>query len=79
MDEIDDTRTTLAYCVRELLRHDPAEIAVAVMHLKQKEKQDQFPDELKHYFVGKKIPDKWTFYPWDARDIDEYNKLVTEL
>ena len=36
VDEVDDSRTTLEYCVRELLRHNPEEIAVAVLHNKNK-------------------------------------------
>lgn len=78
VDEIDDTRTTLAYCLRELLRYNPSEIAVAVLHMKKKQKKDQFPGGIKHYFVGKEIDDKWIYYPWDAKDIDEYNKLISE-
>lgn len=78
VDEIDDTRTTLAYCLRELLRYNPREIAVAVLHMKIKPKRDSFPEGIKHYFVGKEIEDKWTYYPWDAKDIDEYNKIVDE-
>ena len=39
VDEVDDSRVTLEYCLRELLRHRPAEIAVAVLHNKKKEKR----------------------------------------
>jgi hypothetical protein len=74
VDEVDDSRTTLEYCVRELLRHRPAEIAVAVLHNKIKEKKGAIPSEVKRYFAGKDIEDRWVCYPWDARDIDEHGR-----
>jgi hypoxanthine phosphoribosyltransferase len=76
VDEIDDTRSTLEYCVRELLRHHPAEIAVAVLHDKRKEKKGSLPPEVKRYFAGRTIEDKWVTYPWDAKDIDEHVRLA---
>jgi len=73
VDEVDDTRATLEYCVRELLRHHPAEIAVAVLHNKLKEKKGAIPQEVKRYFSGQDIKDRWVHYPWDALDIDAHN------
>ena len=70
VDEVDDSRTTLEYCVRELLRHRPAEIAVAVLHDKRKEKRGVIPAEVKRYIAGRTIEDRWVCYPWDAQDID---------
>lgn len=75
IDEVDDSRVTLEYCLRELLRHHPAEIAVAVLHNKRKEKRGSFPDEIEHYFYGLELDDKWICYPWDAVDIDKQEKL----
>jgi uncharacterized protein len=72
VDEVDDSRTTLEYCVRELLRHKPAEIAVAVLHNKLKEKHGAVPSEVKRYFAGLEIEDRWVCYPWDALDIDAH-------
>jgi uncharacterized protein len=72
VDEVDDSRTTLEYCVRELLRHHPAEIAVTVLHNKLKEKKAVMPAEVKRYFAGRDIEDRWVCYPWDALDIDEH-------
>jgi uncharacterized protein len=72
VDEVDDSRTTLEYCVRELLRHKPAEIAVAVLHNKLKEKRGAIPSEVGRYFAGRDIEDRWVCYPWDARDIDAH-------
>jgi hypoxanthine phosphoribosyltransferase len=76
VDEVDDSRTTLEYCVNELLRHRPAEIAVAVLHNKNKAKRAELPSSVVHYFVGKQLPDIWIVYPWDAQDIDEHDKLA---
>ena len=72
IDEVDDSRTTLAYCLRELLGHHPAEIGVAVLHCKDKVKSDQFPAEVKRYWVGQHLEDIWVVYPWDAEDIDQH-------
>ena len=76
IDEVDDTCTTLAYCLRELLRHHPAEIGVAVLHRKDKPKHDQFPPEIKHYWVGQHLEDIWVVYPWDAEDIDQHERNI---
>jgi hypoxanthine phosphoribosyltransferase len=70
IDEVDDTRATLSYCVRELLSYGPQEIAVLVLHNKLKQKDDDFPSDIKRYFAGMDIPDVWIKYPWDAEDID---------
>ena len=43
VDEVDDSRVTLEYCLRELLRHGAREIAVAVLHNKLKEKRGKLP------------------------------------
>ena len=71
VDEVDDTRVTLEYCLKELLRHKPAEIAVAVLHNKRKIKTGVIPDEISRYYVGKELDDRWICYPWDAHNIDE--------
>ena len=75
VDEVDDSRTTLEYCLRELLRHQPAEIAVAVLHNKNKEKRGRLPREVTRYYSGCDLPDQWIAYPWDADDIDEHERL----
>jgi hypothetical protein len=76
VDEVDDSRSTLAYCLRELLRHRPAEIAVAVLHNKLKPKRESFPPEIRLYFCGQEVPDGWICYPWDAEDIDRHDALA---
>ena len=72
IDEVDDSRTTLAYCLRELLRHEPTEIAVAVLHCKDKAKNDIIPPQVKRYWAGQHLEDMWVVYPWDAEDIDDH-------
>lgn len=78
IDEVDDTRATLGYCVGELLKYKPEEIAVLVLHNKQKKKDVEMPPEVKRYFAGEEIPDIWIRYPWDATDIDEHNRKEQE-
>ncbi len=75
VDEVDDTRTTLEYCIRELLRHNPKEIAVAVIHQKEKPKKGVIPSEVKRYYAGEILGDAWCCYPWDAKDIFEHESL----
>jgi len=75
VDEVDDSRVTLEYCLRELLHHGPAEIAVAVLHNKRKEKKGKIPAEIHRYFAGEELDDRWICYPWDAIDITEHEKI----
>ncbi len=70
IDEVDDSRTTLEYCIRELLRHQPAKLGVAVLHNKQKEKKGVIPGEVAAYWAGRELPNAWIKYPWDAVEID---------
>lgn len=76
VDEVDDSRITLEYCLRELLSHNPAEIAIAVLHNKKKIKKGVIPDEVSHYFAGEALADSWICYPWDAIDIDEQERMA---
>jgi hypoxanthine phosphoribosyltransferase len=76
VDEVDDSRVTLEYCLRELLTHHPAQVAVAVLHNKKKEKKGRIPREVSLYFAGEEIDDKWICYPWDARDIVEHERTA---
>lgn len=76
VDEVDDSRTTLEYCLRELLKHNPEELAVAVLHNKLKEKRGVLPEEVSRYYVGTELPDSWICYPWDAHDIDEQQRMA---
>ncbi len=76
VDEVDDSRVTLEYCLRELLRQGPAQIAVAVLHNKKKEKKGRIPAEVRLYFAGEEIADRWICYPWDALDIAEHERIA---
>ena len=79
IDEVDDTRTTLQYCVEEVLKHQPASLAVAVVHNKMKPKRGTLPAGVQ-YFAGANVPDYWNCYPWDAaaygRDIEQHEALA---
>lgn len=75
VDEIDDTRITLSYCLKELLKNHPAEIRIAVLHQKSKKKKAKFPDNINKIYQGDIVPDRWIKYPWDSLDIDEHNKM----
>lgn len=76
VDEVDDSRTTLEYCIRELLAHGPAALGVAVLHNKQKEKRGVIPQDIAGYWAGEDIPDVWVRYPWDAGDICDHDRQV---
>ncbi|MBN2509270.1 MAG: phosphoribosyltransferase [Spirochaetales bacterium] len=72
VDEIDDSRVTLSFCLSELLRHDPQEIAVGVLHNKRKPKRGSYPPQISRIFFGEDIDDNWVVYPWDAEDIEDH-------
>jgi len=76
IDEVDDCRTTLEYCIRELMKTYEMEISVFVMHNKLKEKHGIIPEEVKNVFIGQDIPNKWICYPWDALDIETHELLA---
>ena len=79
IDEVDDTRATLAYCVGELLSYQPEEIAVLVLHNPRKKTEVEVPPEIKRYYPALEIGDMWIKYPWDAEDIDEHTALEGEM
>eukprot|EP00005_Dracoamoeba_jomungandri_P001238 CAMPEP_0174250778 /NCGR_PEP_ID=MMETSP0439-20130205/839_1 /TAXON_ID=0 /ORGANISM="Stereomyxa ramosa, Strain Chinc5" /LENGTH=172 /DNA_ID=CAMNT_0015330933 /DNA_START=60 /DNA_END=578 /DNA_ORIENTATION=+ len=72
VDEVDDTRTTLQYCIEELKEQDIAEIGVMVVHNKLKEKRGVLPEDIP-YFSCEDIDDSWVVYPWEAIDIAEHD------
>ncbi len=76
IDEVDDSRVTLSYCLRELMRHHPAKLGVAVLHNKKKPKTGTIPAEVELYLAGEEIEDKWICYPWDALDIAEHEMMA---
>merc|ERR550534_1611813 len=80
VDEVDDTRKTLQYCVDEMQRSNgPAAIAVAVVHNKVKNKVGKLPEDVQ-YFSCEDISDVWVVYPWEATkpdcDIKRHEQLA---
>ena len=78
VDEVDDTRTTLEYAVRELERDvaaaaapdaAPTRFAVFVLHNKDKEKKGRLPEAMMRegrYLAARTTEDVWIHYPWEA-------------
>lgn len=72
VDEVDDTRSTLAFCSKRLLNNDGlTSLAIAVLHNKRKPKCDDIPEGVM-YYAGEEIDDHWVVYPWEATDIKEH-------
>jgi len=95
VDEVDDTRTTLEYAVRELEKDVEAarklkdmqgeegktRFSIFVLHNKEKEKRGMLPKELiegGRYAAAVTTGDVWLVYPWEARDIDEHDRLAAQ-
>lgn len=76
VDEVDDSRTTLAFCVSELQKTALGRIGIAVLHEKIKPKAGRLPADIP-FFSGLVTEDLWINYPWDAEDIDAYNTCCT--
>ncbi|MCJ1450226.1 hypoxanthine-guanine phosphoribosyltransferase [Mycoblastus sanguinarius] len=92
VDEVDDTRTTLEYAVRELEKDVQAasrelgregegtRFSVFVLHNKDKTKKGHLPKDMMdqgRYLAANTVSDVWICYPWEATDIDEHDKLAT--
>ena len=74
VDEVDDTRKTLQYCVDEIKKYGIEDIAVYVIHNKKKEKMGDLGDTL--YFAGEHVQDKWIVYPWEnAKHVNKVDDL----
>lgn len=66
VDEVDDTRTTLQYCVEEVIKsYGSSDVAVVVVHNKMKSKRGILPQGA-FYMAGADVEDHWNCYPWDA-------------
>lgn len=72
VDEVDDSRVTAEFVLKELKKEGFNEIGFAVIHNKLKTKKGQIPSQV-HYFAGVEVEDWWIHYPWDALDIDAHN------
>jgi hypoxanthine phosphoribosyltransferase len=80
VDEVDDTRTTLEYAVRELEKDvveaqkksgrtgEKTTFSIFVLHNKDKAKKGTLPEEtLKgRYLAAQTVGDVWINYPWEA-------------
>jgi len=81
VDEVDDTRTTLEYAVRELEKDVEAAVkklgregekktnfSIFVLHNKDKAKKGALPQEILHgrYIAARTVGDVWINYPWEA-------------
>ncbi|KAI1750716.1 PRTase-like protein [Xylaria castorea] len=93
VDEVDDTRTTLEYAVRELQKDveevskklgresEKTEFSIFVLHNKDKPKKGVLPSDAiddSRYIAARTVGDVWICYPWEATDIDEHDKLAAE-
>lgn len=91
VDEVDDTRTTLEYAVRELEkdvemarqhqgRDEKTTFSIFVLHNKDKVKKGHLPTDMvneNRYLAAVTVPDVWICYPWEATDIDEHDQLAS--
>lgn len=80
VDEVDDTRTTLEYAVRELEKDvaeatkkagresEKTQFSIFVLHNKDKPKKGTLPEELtaSRYIAAETVGDVWICYPWEA-------------
>lgn len=81
VDEVDDTRTTLEYAVRELEKDvteaamrsgrqgEKTRFSIFVLHNKNKEKKGNLPQGMMaegRYLAAKTVGDVWICYPWEA-------------
>ncbi|KAK7703984.1 hypoxanthine-guanine phosphoribosyltransferase [Botryosphaeria dothidea] len=93
VDEVDDTRTTLEYAVRELEKDvetatqklgrtsEKTTFSIFVLHNKDKQKKGTLPKDLTDggkYLAAQTVGDEWINYPWEAMDIDEHDRLAAE-
>ncbi|KAH6645154.1 phosphoribosyltransferase-like protein [Truncatella angustata] len=90
VDEVDDTRTTLEYAVKELEKdvesarqrmgvQEKTQFAIFVLHNKDKKKKGTLPDDMmakERYHASRTVEDVWICYPWEALDIDEHDHLA---
>ncbi|KAG8671089.1 hypoxanthine-guanine phosphoribosyltransferase [Fusarium poae] len=88
VDEVDDTRTTLEYAVKELEKDveiarqkmggtaPKTEFSIFVLHNKDKPKKGKLPEEMltTRYYAAETVGDAWINYPWEAIDIDEHDR-----
>ena len=76
MDEVDDCRSTLAYCLRELLSPPSRRDRGGGAAQQAQAQAGQLPPEVNRYWVGQHLQDIWVVYPWDAPDIDAHEAAI---
>lgn len=64
VDDLNDTGSTLVYCVNEMRKAGVADVAVAVIHHKTKEREKLLDSSIP-YYVGEHVEDRWIVYPWE--------------
>lgn len=92
VDEVDDTRTTLEYAVKELEKDvveaqrklgregEETRFSIFVLHNKDKTKKGILPEDVVQgrYLAAETVGDEWICYPWEATDIEEHDRLSKE-
>ncbi|CAL3963753.1 hypothetical protein PZA11_001279 [Diplocarpon coronariae] len=93
VDEVDDTRTTLEYAVRELEKDveiarqklggkgEKTVFSIFVLHNKNKDKKGHLPDDMlddNRYLAARTVGDVWICYPWEAVDIEAHDALASK-
>ncbi|KAF2210199.1 hypothetical protein CERZMDRAFT_106854 [Cercospora zeae-maydis SCOH1-5] len=93
VDEVDDTRTTLEYAVKELQKDvdaaakqagreaESTKFSIFVLHNKDKPKKGTLPEEMiasNRYLAARTVPDVWICYPWEATDIEEHDRMAQQ-
>ncbi|MBI2410689.1 MAG: phosphoribosyltransferase [Candidatus Kerfeldbacteria bacterium] len=73
VDEVDDTRVTLAFCAKKVLAENPASLRIAVLTQKQKPKDAELPEDVEKVYAAKIIDDLWVNHPWESQDIEKHN------
>lgn len=90
VDEVDDTRTTLEYAVRELekdvdsIRRDMGpegntRFYIFVLHNKDKPKKGHLPQDMVdkgRYLAAETVQDVWINYPWEATFVDQCLSMI---
>ncbi|KAK6840447.1 hypothetical protein PG990_007297 [Apiospora arundinis] len=92
VDEVDDTRTTLEYAVKELEKdveqvrqrlglNEETKFGIFVLHNKNKPKKGTLPDHIttkERYVAARTVDDIWICYPWEAMDIEEHDEAARQ-
>jgi hypoxanthine phosphoribosyltransferase len=91
VDEVDDTRTTLEYAVKELEKDveaarqalggagEKTKFSIFVLHNKNKPKKGSLPEDMMaegRYCAARTVEDVWICYPWEATDIREHDEFA---